>query len=238
VTKPRTASPEERAAAEAEARFRFGTDKLRPVVYPQPIGAPIELLVVDFNGKSYAGFADFQMANGNAAGHAKAFMEHVVFPPKDERIALKRKWPALPRKIARALLVAAGQDDRNPAVLPLDLASLPEWLPADKAAELMAAAEEDETTAWTVEKGRLRVVMFAPEPEVYLASQEAQRRVAERKSGIVEATLGYTRDLVKFEAEPLDKLVDELPALPYESLDRALDVMAGEVAELEMRSFS
>lgn len=233
----RLPNAEELSRAEAEARAKHGTDKLVRIDYAPPIGDAVGLHVVRFTLRTYKAFVDLQLAHGIASSHASVFMDHVVFPPQDERSALKLKWAALPKKVAAKLLALAGQDDAPPIMTPLEVGKEPTWLPADRAAEIIAEAEENETVAWTVQKGRLRLVMLAAESDVYIASQEAQRRALEKKSGVVDATIGYARDLVRFEAEPLDLLLEELPGLVYSTLDKALDVMAGEVAELETRSF-
>ena len=245
---------EEIALAKSEALVRFGRDEVLLVQLAKPVD--FAMLVAPLNLERHCALVDAQ-AHDLTTSYGPVALDALVWPSREEWLAVAKKRAAAPRKVAQQLLRRAGREDAAASVKPLaelvgalpppavDESGKPKGvqlvapgLSATKARELLDAEEklEEPRELWAVFGPGVSVVMAAPEPDVYLASSVAHDRAREAKSGITMARLGFTKDAIVWSSTPIDSALDDKPAITGD-LAAAWLTMGGEVAEATSKSF-
>jgi hypothetical protein len=238
---------DEIAKAKADALVRFGRAEVLLVQLPKPIN--FALLVAPMNLERHNKLVDAQ-AHDVTTSHGPVVLDALLWPAAEEWLAVAKVRPAAPKKVVHQILKRAGREDDAAKVELLAelVAALPPPAHAEQVVipELTAAmarklleaedAKEEPRELWAVFGPGLSCVMAAPEPDVYLASQVALQNAQEKKEGITEARLGFTRDAIVWTSRPIDVVLDDKPAI-HSDLTHAWLTMGGEVADATSRSF-
>lgn len=242
---------EEIGLAKSEALTRFGRDEVLLVKLEKPVD--FACLVAPMNLARFSALIDAQERDMQTS-YMPAVLDALLWPSREEWLDVAKRRAAAPRKVCHEILKRGGREDDAAKVEPLAdmVAGLPPpakgqpageqlvipGLTADKARELLDAEEgsEEHRELWAVHGPGLSCVMASPDPDVYLASQVARDRAREKKEGITEARLGFTRDAIVWSSSPIEKALDDKPAITGD-LSAAWLTMGGEVAEATSRSF-
>ena len=236
-------APEQIAAAKAEAAARFGRDAVEEVTVRAPVN--FEGLFAPLNFRAWCGHIDEQARDIVTSWPMIALRQRIV-PGAGDFSAVLSRWPAAAKKIADLLYKRAGRLPDKPRTTPLaelvaeTATDAPEVIPGltrVKALELLQPVDgELPAELWAVVgPGSLSLVLASPDADVYHAAQAADRRAKEKGERIVEAKLDFVRQAIRWSRQPIDALLDDLPALSTD-LKTAYDAIGGDGAEATSKS--
>lgn len=229
----KTPTPEQVLTIKADAAKRFGSDRALLVELDAPIDAAV--VVAPFNLVTWNDYVDAQ-ARDIDTSHVGAIVDRLLWPSLDVFTALREAWPAAPRIIAQKMHVAAGETLVKAVVTRLLSTSTPPLgLTAEKAAALIANAGT--AALWAVQLPGVAssCVMQTPLADVYLAAKAADRAAKDRGIGRITAMLAYVLETVVWSSEPIDQVLNRLPALSSD-LRLAFGEMGGEGATTRSKS--
>ncbi len=239
-------TPEEIAAAKADAAARFGRDAVLLVALTGTIDAC--LLVAPLDLKAWSKHVDAQVRD-LVTSHQSLALSQRVWPSVEATLDILKRRPAAAKKISLQLYKRAGQAPGDPRVeLLSDLVASAsgngEVIPGLSLAKALRLLEEaakvDEGeeprelwAAWG--PGPLSVVLTTPDPDVWLAASTADARARAKGERIAEATLDFAKQEVVWSQRPLDELFDDVPAITTD-LKEAYRLIGGEGAEATSKS--
>ena len=233
-------TPEEIAAAKADAQARFGRSEVLEVVLSAPIDfyilvAPHDLASYEAQGEQQR--QDLESSFRNAV-HARR-----CWPDAATVTELLDRRPAAARKICERLQRRAGKLPGDVAVELLadviartsaDGEAIP-GLPRAKAVEMLEAHRDQELFTAVGPSSALSLVMVRPEGDVFLAARTARTKALTTGKRTISTALDFAKQAILWSAHPIDALLDNLPALSADITD-AYEELGGEGAEATSKS--
>ena len=207
----RKATPEQIAAARAEAVKRFGSPKLVAIPFAAPLD--VEVIAAPFDRRGWSRFYDLSRSRPDDVADLM-FLERALWP--ENIVELKDGSAAMPGELLRKLKQFAGETPNPPRLEVLTSAGAPAFgLSAEAAQGLLSDAT---TTLWLVLPARafagkkLCLVVETPETSRYEAVIDARDQAIRAQLGILEAGQDIMFEAFKWPAS-VDGLLEEWPGI-------------------------
>lgn len=200
-------SPEEIAQIKATAVAKFGHDRVALVDLDAPIDAAV--VVAHFNFAGWSQQVDAEKRDLDTA-HQQGVVGQLLWPALDDFLALQRKWPLLSKNVMSHLYTRAGV---KPGRAKASRFTIDSHVGVDDATAKTLIEQNAGTDLWgfILPTGQT-VIMRAPLADVLLAARAADSAARERADGITRAALPFVKEAIVHATEPIDALLERLPA--------------------------